>query len=72
MKSVVYILLTLLFFLGLSYFNYVVAVGGPPPMGGPPCWPPSNCDIPLDGGLSFLLAAGVAYGLKKVYGKANG
>ena len=41
------------------------APGGP---GGPPggCWPPSTC-IPIDGGLSFLLIAGAAYGGKKVY-----
>lgn len=25
-----------------------------------------GCDIPLDGGLSFLAAAGIGYGLKKV------
>lgn len=24
-----------------------------------------GCDVPLDGGLSFLAAAGVGYGLKK-------
>lgn len=40
---------------------------GPPGGGGPPggCWPPSTC-IPLDGGLSFLLLAGAAYGAKKI------
>lgn len=30
----------------------------------PPCVP-----VPLDGGLTALLIAGVAYGAKKVYGK---
>lgn len=38
----------------------------PPPPGGPPCWPPP-CSIPLDGGVSFLIAAGIAYGGKKIY-----
>jgi hypothetical protein len=40
---------------------------GPPigPPGPPPCWPPP-C-IPVDGGLSFLLVAGAAYGGKKLY-----
>jgi len=33
--------------------------------GGPSCFPPP-C-IPIDGGLSLLLAAGVAYGGKKMY-----
>ncbi|MGB0882632.1 MAG: PID-CTERM protein-sorting domain-containing protein [Vicingaceae bacterium] len=32
----------------------------------PPCVP-----VPLDGGLSALLLAGVAYGAKKVYGKVK-
>lgn len=43
--------------------------GGPPgPPGGgndPPCWPPP-C-IPIDGGIGFLIAAGVAYGGKKAF-----
>ena len=41
--------------------------GGPPsPPMGPPCWPPP-CNIPLDGGISLLIAAGVALGGKKFY-----
>ena len=32
----------------------------------PPCVP-----VPLDGGLSALLIAGVAYGAKRVYGKKS-
>ena len=42
---------------------------GPPGGGGGPpggCWPPSAC-IPIDGGISFLLLAGFAYGGKKAY-----
>ncbi|MBK9283226.1 MAG: hypothetical protein IPM51_02795 [Sphingobacteriaceae bacterium] len=37
----------------------------PPPVGTPSCWPPP-C-IPIDGGISFLVAAGAAYGAKKLY-----
>ena len=37
----------------------------PPPAGSPPCWPPP-C-IPIDGGIALLIAAGVAYGAKKLY-----
>ncbi len=48
-------------------------VGGPGPGGAtgtpyagpPPCWPPP-C-IPIDGGVGFLVAAGLALGGKKVY-----
>lgn len=47
----------------------VSLAGGPPPPppggGGPPCFPPP-C-MPIDGGISFLLAAGAAFGAKKVY-----
>jgi hypothetical protein len=41
--------------------------GGGPPVGGgePTCWPPP-C-IPIDGGMSFLLAAGLAFGGKKLF-----
>jgi hypothetical protein len=38
---------------------------GPPTMGPPPCWPPP-CSIPIDGGISFLIAAGVALAGKKI------
>ena len=31
----------------------------------PGCWPPP-C-VPIDGGIVFLIAAGVAYGSKKIY-----
>ena len=42
---------------------------GPPGGGGggnPPCWPPP-C-VPIDGGISILLVAGLLYGGKKLYG----
>lgn len=29
--------------------------------------PPDTTDVPIDGGLSLLLAAGVGYGVKKGY-----
>lgn len=35
----------------------------------PPCWPPP-C-IPIDGGLGFLAAAGIALGVKVLYDKKN-
>lgn len=48
---------------------------------GPPCCPsptlpcaglqPPCVPVPLDGGLSALLLAGVAYGAKRVYSKAK-
>jgi hypothetical protein len=45
------------------------AGGGPPGGPGnnapPPCWPPP-C-IPVDGGISFLIAIGAAFGGKKAY-----
>jgi len=44
------------------------AGGGPPggPAGGTaPCWPPP-C-VPIDGGISFLIAIGAAFGGKKAY-----
>lgn len=38
----------------------------PPSGGGPPdCWPPP-C-VPIDGGISLLIAAGAVYGGKKLY-----
>lgn len=38
------------------------AIAQPPP-------PPSPEAIPIDGGLGFLLAAGMAYGARKLYKK---
>lgn len=59
-------LLFIIAFLALNYYSF--AGGAPPPPGGgttPSCWPPP-C-VPIDGGLTFLLVAGAAYGSKKVY-----
>ncbi|TAL58000.1 MAG: hypothetical protein EPN85_12685 [Bacteroidetes bacterium] len=49
----------------LSALN-CIAAGPPGPPGPPPCWPPP-CTIPLDGGISLLIVAGVALGGKKFY-----
>lgn len=69
MKQLSYFIYTLLFLIALSIVNNTFAAGPPGPpgggSGGPPCWPPP-C-VPIDGGLSFLLLAGAAYGGKKVY-----
>mgnify|MGYP003640064476 CR=1 FL=1 len=59
------ILILSLLFIGLS----APLIAQPPDPGGgggnPPCFPPP-C-IPIDGGLSWLLLAGVAYGGKKFH-----
>ena len=61
------------FLIFLAVFFFAVqqsfAAMGPPPMGppmGPPCWPPP-CSIPLDGGISLLIAAGAALGGMKLF-----
>lgn len=51
------------FFAVLASFSY--AAPPPPPSTGPGCWPPP-C-IPIDGGITLLMAAGAAYGAKKIY-----
>ncbi len=43
---------------------------GPPINPDKPCKGP--CNVPIDGGAGLLLAAGVLYGVKKLYGKKNG
>ena len=58
-------------FLLLLLFAVIVtavcnALPPPPPSGGvPDCWPPP-C-IPIDGGISLLIAAGAIYGGRKLY-----
>jgi hypothetical protein len=52
------------FFFLLSFWSFGTVK--PPGGGGPPaCWPPP-CSVPIDGGISFLLAAGAAFGTKKI------
>jgi hypothetical protein len=57
-----------LFFFAVLFFaaNESNAAGPPGPPMGPPCWPPP-CAVPLDGGISLLIAAGVALGGKKIF-----
>lgn len=43
-------------------FCFLYSQVGPPP--NPYCWPPP-C-VPIDGGLAFLVVAGIAYGVKKI------
>lgn len=45
--------------------QHAIAAPAPPGGGSPPCWPPP-C-IPIDKGSVFLIAAGVALGLWKLY-----
>lgn len=67
MKTKRQLILFFALFLALG-LQEALAAGGPPgpPTGPPPCWPPP-CVIPLDGGIGLLLAAGIAYGGKKIY-----
>ncbi len=52
---------TLLIILGISISPYFMksAIAQPPP--------PAPKPIPFDGGLSLLVAAGIAYGARKIY-----
>ena len=50
--------------------SVALAQGPPPPGGGTPNCFPDPC-MPIDGGISFLLAAGAAYGAKKMYNSRN-
>ncbi|MFN0030642.1 MAG: PID-CTERM protein-sorting domain-containing protein [Flavobacteriales bacterium] len=45
----------------------ILAQPGPPAGGGPPCGPPFGPACPIDGGVSLLIAAGIALGGKKAY-----
>lgn len=63
-------ILFLFFFIAVSYTSFAGGMGPTPPGGGggpqPGCWPPGNptC-IPIDGGITLLIAAGLAYGGRK-------
>ncbi|PKP47361.1 MAG: hypothetical protein CVT95_05765 [Bacteroidetes bacterium HGW-Bacteroidetes-12] len=71
MKGFKLIFITLTLLLATSFVSELFGAGPPGPPsggpggGGPPCWPPP-C-VPIDGGLSFLIAAGAIYGGKKIY-----
>lgn len=56
----------------LSFFAIAQPTTPPTSPPDPTCQDPNNpfsppCPIPIDGGVVFLIAAGVAYGGKKVY-----
>lgn len=57
---------SLILFFTLGFASLCVALPPPPPSGGAPdCWPPP-C-VPIDGGISLLIAAGAVYGGRKLY-----
>ena len=58
---------TLIFLFVLAFGQTLFSAPPPPPAVNPPCWPPP-C-IPIDGGITALIAAGAAYGAKKLYDK---
>jgi hypothetical protein len=62
-------LLLLIFIIGVGSICVALPPPPPPPGGGdvPGCWPPP-C-IPIDGGISLLIAAGAIYGGRKLYSK---
>lgn len=67
MRKSIIALIAFLLLVFSGYYSEVVAQPPPPPppapcgtpFGGPPC--------PIDGGVSILIAAGLAYGGKKTY-----
>lgn len=59
-------ILVIIFILTAATFS-VAGPPPPPPQGSPTCWPPP-C-VPIDGGISLLIAAGALYGGKKLYNK---
>lgn len=68
MKLLYKFIFTSLLFIAIMGSNSLIAGGPPGPpggSGGPPCWPPP-C-VPIDGGISFLILAGLAYGGKKAF-----
>jgi hypothetical protein len=50
----------------MALVSVVFAQPGPPDFG-PPCGEPFGAPCPIDGGVSLLIAAGLAYGGKKTY-----
>jgi len=61
-KRVIYIFI---FIFGITTVSIALAPPPPPPPDEPGCWPPP-C-IPIDGGISLLIAAGAIYGGRKLY-----
>jgi hypothetical protein len=54
--------LPLVLVVAILFFPVLVHAQQPPDPGGDP-------DVPVDGGLSLLLAAGIGYGVKKIHDK---
>jgi len=52
--------LPILLLVAILFFPSLLHAQAPPDPGGDP-------DVPVDGGLSLLLAAGVGYGVKKIH-----
>lgn len=63
MQKVFAAFLTLALFIMVS----VTSAQPGPPDDGPPCGGPFGPPCPIDGGVSLLIAAGLAYGGKKTY-----
>lgn len=68
MKQSLLFIATLLFLI-LPFIGLALPVGPPDPVSGnPPCDGPGFTGVcPIDGGVSFLIAAGLALGAKKTY-----
>ena len=47
--------------------KFIWAQGPPPPPPAPCATPPCDLPVPLDGGISLLIAAGIGYGAKKLH-----
>lgn len=62
MQKVLVAILTLVLLITVS-----VVCAQPLPPDGPPCGGPFGPPCPIDGGVSLLIAAGLAYGGKKTY-----
>lgn len=59
------LIILFIFMLGITSICIAQLPPPPPPPGGPSCWPPP-C-VPIDGGISLLIAAGAIYGGRKLY-----
>jgi len=63
MKAIIYKLTLTISLLFVSILSFAQSFSGPP------SFTPDVLDNPIDGGLSLLLGAGVAYGAKKLRDK---
>jgi len=65
--SLVFISISCIMFAGKPSAPGGAPLGGGAPAAGGSCWPPP-C-VPIDGGISLLIAAGAVYGGRKLYQK---